>query len=289
MPELKTLPEDIYALFNPDSHHEINEDNLDKFTENLKELIRRRFAEQQERKEGALRFSMMGKPDRRVWMDLHPDKENEEPMLPKTYFKFLYGDVLEELILFLAREAGHDVSDEQREVEVDGVKGHIDAVVDGVVVDVKSASPYGFTKFKEGTVEQDDPFGYVGQLAGYANVITPGEGAAWVAFNKVAGDICVSPLGPVVVKHHSPVDRIAHIKEFMEKTSPPPLCYDPVPDGKSGNMKLPAGCSYCPHKFRCFPHVRKFIYSSGPRYLTDVKKTPLVLEVDPRSNDEEGA
>ena len=155
------------------------------------------------------------------------------------------------------------------------------------MVDVKSASPYGYKKFEQGTVTQDDPFGYVDQLSGYAHELTPGKPAAWVAFEKVAGDICVSELGPVSIDHHQPEPRIKELKEVLEKDTPPEPCYKPVPDGKSGNMKLPVGCSYCAHKFRCYKDqgnpLRGFAYSTGPRYLTKVAKEPNVPEINVES------
>jgi len=202
-----------------------------------------------------------------------------EKLSPKTFFKFLYGDVIEQLVLFLAKEAGHDVERHQEEIEVDGVKGHIDAIIDGVVVDVKSASPFGYKKFERNAVVFDDPFGYVQQLAGYANVLTPGEKASWVAFDKVSGEICVSDLSSSIIKDHDPVQRIAHLKEVIASDEIPPLCYLPEPDGKSGNLKLPTPCSYCPHKQRCHPKLRTFLYSNGPRFLTHVAKLPEVPEV----------
>lgn len=275
---LNTLPADIYALFNPDEHHELNEDNLNEFAENLKDILRQRFAVRQE-PESSLRFSSLGKPNRQQWYEAHPVDGGKEAFLPKTLLKFLYGDVIEQLLLLLAKEAGHEVTDEQREVEVDGVKGHIDAVIDGVVVDVKSASPYGYKKFEERTVVQDDPFGYVAQLSGYADVLTPGQGAAWLAIDKVAGDICISPLAPIVIKHHPPAERIAELKEVIASEEVPERCYEPVPDGKSGNMRLPTPCSYCAHKFRCHPGLRTFLYSTGPRFLTQVEREPDVPEV----------
>lgn len=278
---LDTLPNDIYALFSPDNHHEVSEENLDKLCENLKNTLRNRLSRQEER-EFSLRFSSMGKPDRKIWYDAHPEPGTREPMVPKTYLKFLYGDVLEELLLFLAKEAGHEVSDEQREVEVDGIKGHIDAIIDGVVVDVKSASPFGYKKFERQEVEQDDPFGYVAQLSGYANVLTPGEGAAWLAFDKVGADICVSNLSSTVVKYHKPETRIEELRKVIENDTPPERCYELVPDGKSGNLKLGTGCSYCDHKFRCYPGLRTFLYSTGPRFLAKVAKTPDVPEVEAR-------
>jgi len=44
-------------------------------------------------------------------------------------------------------------------------------------------------------------------------------------------------------------------------------------------MKLPAGCSYCDHKSECWPKARKFMYSTGPVWLTTVVKTPQVPEI----------
>ena len=276
---LDTLVDDIYGLFDPNIDHEASEELLNEFTENLKQLLRTRLRASPRRSGGGIRFSSLGKPDRQIYFGHHPDPSSEEPLLPKTYLKFLYGDVIEQLYLYLAKEAGHSVTHEQAEVEVNGVLGHIDAIIDGTVVDLKSASSYGYKKFEEGTVEQDDPFGYVAQLAGYASVLTPGKDAAWWAVDKSSGDHCISPLKATVIKHHEPEPRIEHLKKVVASDTPPPLCYEPVPDGKSGNMKLPTPCSYCKHKFRCHPDARLFIYSSGPRYLTTVVREPDVPEV----------
>ena len=277
--QLKDLPNDVYSLFDPNSDHEASEELLDEFCENLKEILRLRLRASSRREGGAIRFSSLGKPNRQIWFDAHPDEKLDEPLLPKTYLKFLYGDVIEQLYLYLAKEAGHEVTDEQREIEVDGVKGHIDAIIDGTVVDLKSASSFGYTKFKQGTVEQDDPFGYVAQLAGYADVLTPGEDAAWWAVDKSSGDNCISTLPKITIRHHKPEDRIAELKEVINNEEMPEPCYEPIPDGKSGNMRLPVGCSYCKYKYRCYPDVRLFLYSNGPKYFTKVEREPNVPEV----------
>src|SRR3546814_20158163 len=82
----------------------------------------------------------------------------------------------------------------------------------------------------------------------------------------------------MVIKHHDPQEKITHLKEVIEQEEPPPLCHQPVPDGKSGNLKLPTPCGYCAHKWRCHPDLRAFAYSNGPRYLTKVAKVPDVQE-----------
>ncbi len=274
---LNTLVEDIYFLFDPNEMHEPCEENLDEFAENIKQVLRTRLASREDVR-NPLRFSSLGKPDRQLWYDAHPDGDEEE-MSAKTFFLFLYGDVVEQLVLFLAKEAGHKVEREQEEVEIDGVLGHIDACIDDVVVDVKSASPFGFEKFKKNDVIGDDPFGYVAQLSGYSDVLNPGEAAAWVAFNKVNGDLCVSPLSSSVIKDHKPGPRIAHLKEVLDLPEPPARCYSDEEDGKSGNRKLGTACSYCKSKHRCWEGLRVFAYSGKPRFLTKVVREPDVLEL----------
>ena len=43
----------------------------------------------------------------------------------------------------LASISGHKVTQQQKQVEVEGVKGHQDCFIDGVLVDCKSASGRG--------------------------------------------------------------------------------------------------------------------------------------------------
>jgi hypothetical protein len=189
--------------------------------------------------------------------------------------KFLYGDILEIILLYLAKEAGHDVSDEQGEVERDGVLGHIDAVIDGHVIDVKSASPFAFKKFEENRVHEDDPFGYVAQLSGYCHEYElPG---AFLAINKEQGGIALSPLEPELIEANPPGPAIARQREAVENDHVV-RCFDAVPDGKSGNEKLGLQCSYCSYKKDCWPGLRAFNYSGKPRFLTKVVREPDVFE-----------
>jgi len=273
---LDTLVQDVYALFDPKITHTPNEENLDEFAETIKQILRIRLS-QREDVSNPLRFSSLGRPDRQVWY--MAQGEAPEELSPKTYYKFLYGDLIEALLLFLVKEAGHSVERQQEEIEVDGVLGHIDAIIDGVVVDVKSASPYGYQKFKNNTIVGDDPFGYIQQISGYSNVLTPGRGPAFLANDKVHGDICVTPVSASITAAYKPEERIAHLKEVIASDTPPDRCYPDEPDGQSGNRKLGTGCSYCTFRNRCWPDLRTFLYSSGPRYLTTVKKVPNVPEV----------
>ena len=276
MTSIHTIPEDVYRLFDPDVHHIPSEENLTDFADGLKQILRERLAKEKVR-DGNLRFSSLGQPDRKLW--LASRGTDGEGLDGSTLFKFLYGHVIEALLLFLIKETGHTVTHEQEEVEVDGVKGHIDAIVDGTVVDIKSASPFGYKKFKDNTIVQDDPFGYIQQLSGYSNVLTPDTSPAFIAFDKVSGAICVASVSTSITEHYKPEVRIKHLKEVLASDTMPNICYPLVPDGKSGNVKIATGCSYCKFKKTCFPNARLFLYSTGPRWLTTVNRIPDVYEV----------
>lgn len=274
---IDSLVEDVYDLFDPSKDHVVNEENIHAFGENVKNLVRTRLMAQPEAK-SPLRFSALGKPDRQIWYDAHSTDEVEE-MSPKTYLKFMYGHLIEEMLLFLIKESGHKVEKEQHEIEVDGVLGHIDCIVDGVVADVKSAAPYSFQKFVNGSF-YGDPFSkqYLDQLCGYSNVLTPEKSPAFIVFDKVSGELATVKVSASVAEDYKPEARISHLRSILASPEPPERCYPDEPDGKSGNRKLATFCGYCRHKRECWPGVRKFVYSNGPRYLTTVVKTPDVWE-----------
>lgn len=235
-------------------------------------------------RDATLRMSNLGRPDRQLWYEFHPSEDDpKEQLEPHTLLKFLIGDIYESVLLFLAECAGHDVSQEQAEVEIDGIKGHIDAVIDGHVVDVKSASTYAFKKFKNGTLAEDDPFGYIEQISGYSTAL--GLPGAFLAGDKQNGHICLLQVPLEDSKGLQIEKRIEHLKEVVVDPSEPERCYDPVPDGQSGNMALSVGCSYCPHKFRCWADandgvgIRTFLYSTGPKHLVQVEREPKVPEL----------
>lgn len=276
MPSINSLASDIYSLLENGTDKDLTKESLE-FGHRLATLIKDRLKPKEDKR--TLRMSNIGKPDRVLWFEVNEAIPKEEFNGP-TYLKFLYGDLIEEIVLFLTEVTGHAVSDRQRQVTVDGIVGHIDAVIDGVLVDVKSTSPYSFKKFKDGTLRDDDPFAYIPQLSGYLKGTGMSDGA-YVAVDKQNGHIHVMPLEDVDTFDIQ--GRINHIKEVVDKKEPPERCFRPEPMGKSGNLKLPVGCSYCPFKMPCWKDVglRKFLYSSGPVWMTHVEKEPDVLEVDP--------
>jgi len=282
--QIYSLIDDIYALMeNRNTPKDVDVDaEIERFGEAMKDLMKKEFKPSM-RDSRKLRLSAIGKNDRQLWYSAN--KYTQEKLKPNNYIKFMYGHMIEELILFLTRMAGHTVEDEQKACEVEGVRGSMDARIDGRLIDVKSTSSYSFKKFKDGTLAYDDPFGYVAQLKAYAH----SEGDTkygWIAIDKQNGHLCYleydeedtqAPVHSVI--SYDIAERVRHIKKVVELPEPPSLCYEPVDDGKSGNKKLSTGCSYCAYKFHCYPTLRGFAYSTGIRFLTDVQNEPQVREI----------
>lgn len=282
MKTLSTLIDDINSLH--EKGHQPSEDSVKELSDEIAGLVARSLSRNltPDGERLTLRMSNIGKPARQLWYEANSSPEEREQLTGQTLRKFLMGDLWEALLLWLAKEAGHSVENQQGEVDVDGVKGHIDAVLDGVVVDVKSASKFGFEKFRKDTLRDDDAFGYYDQLGGYSSALD--LDGAWLAVNKETAALTILEAPKEELAALDTRGRIAYMREVLKDDNPPERCYQPVPDGKSGNLKLPVGCSYCPFKFKCWTDAnhgagpRTFLYSTGPTYLVHVEKEPNVPE-----------
>ena len=273
---MDNLIQDIYNLAETKSHPaRVPAEQIFKDFGSNMETIMREWLYPKDFSGGTLRMSNIGQPDRKLWYKHRRKEYKGERLRANTLIKFLYGHLIEEMILALVKLSGHDVTDEQKRVELEGIKGSMDCKIDGILCDVKSTSTYGFKKFKEGRLEYDDPFGYIDQLSGYGQAEGVDE-AMFLAMDKQNGHLTTTKIDLI---DKDVVKRIKHVKEMIEVDTIPEPCYELVADGKSGNMKLPVGCSYCEFKKHCYPDIRVFAYSSGPRFLAVVNKEPNVMEI----------
>jgi hypothetical protein len=281
---VEDLVSDIYAMMeSKDADPSVDvEKEIERFGEGVKALMRTEFGREKREDNRKLRLSNIGRTDRYLWN--HYNGTDKEEIQPHTYVKFMYGHLIEEMLIFLTRMAGHTVTDEQKVCKVDGIVGHMDCSIDGIVTDVKSASSFGFKKFKDGSLVHDDPFGYIDQIKAYAHACGETK-VGWLAMDKANGHLTylkydlVDDVLPTHQKLKVPItDRIEHIKALVLGPEPTEYCHEPIPDGKSGNMKLATGCSYCQFKEHCYPEMRVFSYAYGPKYLCKVVNEPRVRE-----------
>lgn len=281
MKQLETIVEDIYQVILGNGGWDATISKY--FAENLGDTANQRFSKPQAPR-GYLSLSSVGTPcQRKLWYKVNKP-EVSEPLSPEALGTFFYGDMLEALVLSLAKAAGHNVQGEQQRLDVHGVKGHRDAVIDGVTVDVKSASKYSFQKFKDGSLRQDDPFGYISQLSSYVYagkddpLVLDKTRGAFLVVQKDRFKLCLDQYD-FTEELKNKEQEITATKEMIAGDIPDSRI-PPVPQSKtSKNTKLDTACSYCEFRKVCYPKARTFLYSTGPVFLVDVVTEPNVTEL----------
>lgn len=225
-----------------------------------------------------LRLSQMGPVcEKQLWYSVHqPSLQEAVPAYAKI--KFVYGDILESLLIAMAKAAGHEVTGEQDAVYVDGITGHRDCIIDGCLVDVKSAASRPFQKIKQRQME-DDPFlcAYLDQLDGYLvgsandDLVRVKDRSYILAIDKTLGHLV---LYEHKLREAHIRERIRYYKELVAKSEPPRCTCGTVAEGLSGNIKLDTKASYSGYKYVCFPGLRTFLYAKGPVDFTVIKREP---------------
>tara|TARA_B100001093_G_C26819653_1_gene1011346 strand:+ start:1169 stop:2017 length:849 start_codon:yes stop_codon:yes gene_type:complete len=281
MKKIDTLIEDIeQVIYGKGGWNKVISETLGK---NIADSAAKRFSEPQKPR-GYLSLSSIGTPcKRKLWYKVNKP-EVSKPLGADLLLRFFYGDIIEELILCMAQAAGHSVEGMQDRLEVHGIKGHRDAVIDGVTVDVKSCSPYAFKKFEKGEVRDDDPFGYISQLSSYVyagkddDLVKDKTKGAFLVVDKVSGGLCLDTYD-FSNELPSKAQEMDDAKKLVAGAIPTERI-QPVPQSKSSsNTKLAKACGFCEYREKCWPNVRTFQYSYGQEYLVHVEKEPKVPEV----------
>lgn len=284
--KIDTLVEDIYELVDKGLPEGYDDEKIRDLGVSISRVIVARLTDRGPRK-GMLRMSNIGKPcNRQLYYEVN-DPEGQEALPPPARIKFLFGDILEELLLFLAEASGHRVEGRQDSLELEGVPGHRDCVIDGVTTDAKSASTYSFKKFQEGRLLESDPFGYSDQIQSYIEagqddpIVTDKDRGAFLVIDKTLGNICLD----IHQKQRFPIREKIKYKQRILEGELPNRNFEAIPDGKSGNMKLGMECSYCNFSKKCWPEQRTFLYANRPVTLVEIVREPNVPELIDRGLD----
>lgn len=286
MKTIDTLVEDIYKVV--EGKGGWDKTVTEYLSSTISGLAEERFSQEQKPRD-YLSLSIMGTPCRRkIWYKINQISDGET-LSAQALGTFFYGDILEALVLSLAKAAGHKVEGEQDPLEINGVKGHRDAIIDGVTVDVKSASNFGFEKFEKHKLREDDPFGYISQLSSYVYAgkndprVKDKKRGAFLAVKKERFKLCLD-VYDLSEEISGKEEEIESIKKMVQGDIPEDRL-DPVPqnnDKKSRqyeNKKLCLSCKLCEFRKVCWPEARTFLYSDGPTYLVHVEHEPRVTEL----------
>ena len=289
---MKEITKDIYNILDTSISHEPNSEQAAAYAMRIGgELAKATTFRHRDREHGKLWASDLGESCPRKTYYKWNVSDIAEPLQGHTRFKFLYGNILEEAVLYLAEEAGYTVEQQQAPVKfnftVDGdpwqISGRIDAVINNVLVDVKSTSSFGFKKYsREGLNANNDSFGYRWQLGYYRHFIKlPVEEAGFLWIDKQNGHILYDKVDDLPSKN-AIEKRATAIAHTILGDEAPARGEVAIPEGKSGNMKLGIKCSYCDFKQHCWRDanggqgLKGYAYNYGPIWLTNVKREPRV-------------
>ena len=257
----------------------MSDETIKQIGADVMDAIKRQFGGGNKRDKFRLRMSNIGRPTCQLWFE----KNKPETALPKpTTFvmNMLLGDIVEAAFKGILKEAGVKYEDKDNHVELEcqgtNIKGSYDLVINDAVDDVKSASDWSYrNKFESyETLSASDPFGYVGQLAGYAKASGKKAGGWWVV-NKANGKIKYIPatgldIDSEVTKLN---DTVATVNDNVFER-----CFNPVPEtfrGKAtGNTVLNSNCKFCDYRHECFPTLEEL-----PSKVSQAKNKPIVQYV----------
>ena len=267
----------------------LSPDNVDLFVEDCKKAVIGQLGGRE--RKYRIRMSGLGKPLCQQVCDKHGI---EETMQYNSIMRFLYGDITEALMMLVMREAGIDIVDYQREVELnlDGhhITGTLDVIIrDGAGVekvwDIKSASDWAFKNKFTGfggyeAMKTDDPFGYIMQGFLYSEAVGMPFGG-WIVVNKSSGEVAV-----VETYDWTGEDKdkyLADAKKRVKFLSDPDVAmFRPYTDEfetykrkgeviRTGNKVLPKECGLCGYKTHCWPNA-----VVHPRVTSQAKSPPMV-------------
>ena len=222
-----------------------------------------------------IRMSGLGRPLCQQVLDKQGVKEEMEY---NTLFRFMFGDLTESILMAIMKEAGVEIVDYQRAVELtigdQLVKGTLDVIIKdemGVdkVWDVKSASDWSFNYKFTGMggydkLKEDDPFGYLMQGFLYAEATGMPFGG-WIVVNKSNGQVAV-----VEVPDWCQEDKEGYLKDAEKRvrflSNPDVKPFKPYKAEsetykrggeviETGNKTLPRECNLCGYRGHCWPNA----------------------------------
>lgn len=252
----------------------MSEEIIDRVTDEIRDSLKKQFVDKSNN-DFRLRMSNLGRPYCQLWFD----KNKPQTALPPTsnfVINMMIGDVLESVFKGILSASGVDYQNGEKvtlNLKSQKIEGTPDLIMDGKVDDVKTASPWSYeNKFKDyNTLYENDSFGYVAQLAGYAKACGVKPGGWWV-INKANGDFKYIPAWGLNVDHN--IEKANTLAEELDKNyfrrvySDEPETYRKKP---TGNRKLCRECSWCSYRNECWPNLKE-----KPSVVSRAEVPPMV-------------
>jgi hypothetical protein len=243
------------------------------------------------KREFRIRMSGLGRP---LCQQLLDRQGILEEMDYNALFRFMFGDLVESVVVLIMEQADVEIIEKQKAVELEiagqKITGTLDLIVrdetgTDKVWDVKSASEWAY-KFKYtgfggyDKIKEDDPFGYVmqGHLYGEATGLPFG---GWIVVNKSSGEIAM-----VEAPEWQEEDRKEYMKDAERRVKrlldPDPTFVKPYKSEfetykvkgenvRTGNKTLHKICSMCGYRSHCWSNAKLH-----PKVTSKAKTAPKI-------------
>jgi hypothetical protein len=220
-------------------------------------------------------MSNVGRDYCQLWFD----KNNPDDAVPHStnfVINMMMGDIAEAVFKGLLTQAGVAYANGDKVTLVAGdhtIHGTPDLITEGAVDDVKSASPWSYAnKFVDyQTLHDNDSFGYVGQLAGYAKAMGVKAGGWWV-INKANGEFKYVAADSIDLE--AEVEKIKQKADRLEKNEFE-RCYEAIPETyrkkETGNLVLGKECGWCSYRYKCWEGLEE-----RPSLVSRAENPPMV-------------
>jgi len=256
----------------------LSEEVVEQIVSDVRAALLRQFVDKRDSNNFSLRMSNVGRDYCQLWFDKN-SPQDAVPHSTNFVINMMMGDIAEAVFKGLLTQAGVAYANGDKVTLVAGdhqIHGTPDLITEGAVDDVKSASPWSYAnKFVDyKTLHENDSFGYVGQLAGYAKAMGVKPGGWWV-INKANGEF--KYVAADTIDLEAEVEKIKQKADRLEKNEFE-RCYEAIPETyrkkETGNLVLGKECSWCSYRYKCWEGLEE-----RPSLVSRAENPPMVAYV----------
>lgn len=191
-----------------------------------------------------------------------------EQLTPRLVSMFFIGDTVEAAAITIMKAAGVNVDSQDVGVSLElagqNIQGTYDVTIDGVVYDIKSASPWAFkNKFQSfDSFVEHDSYGYVMQGFLYAEAANTTFGG-WIVIEKTTGEwhvLEVPKEGYEVLRAKYIAEAHRVVAELMKEEVNFKRCVEDIAETfykkLTGHRILDKVCEFCSYKWSCWPSLQ---------------------------------
>ena len=142
------------------------------------------------------------------------------------------------------------------------ISGEDDVEIADKVYDIKSASDWAYrNKWRKGfdALLEDDPFGYLGQMAGYSIGQSKKMGG-WIVMNKSSGEIIVIDAPEEKEIYSDTIKLMRKNVRTITNKIPDIVKFEPIEEvfnrEVTGRKILAKQCSMCDYRAHCWPSAK---------------------------------